>query len=309
MEMISIIIPTYNRAKTLGRTLNSIEKQTVKDFVCIIVDDGSTDGTRNLIERLKVELTFPMEYYYQDNAGVLSARLLGIEKANTELIMLLDSDDEIAVNAVEIFLKTWGGLSNAEKMSYRGVGCPCRNYITGNILGGAFPEDINKCSYKEYFKAVIRGERFDVQRRDIILQQYREYELLKREANTSFVSEGTLHIKYNLRYRLYYINDALRIYHDEDSDSITRGDLTVEGCKNSYFSHVYILRTYFPNNQMPFKMYFSSAMYAVKFALLLKYSPIKVYKDVGNSKNRLVLTLAIPFGVGNFILGKKIKKK
>lgn len=309
MEKITIIIPTYNRACTLPRTLYSIEKQTVREFVCIVIDDGSTDGTGELVGRIKNELTFPVNYYYQENKGVLSARLSGIKMAETELIMLLDSDDEIVDNAIEVVLKTWDGLSVNDRQKYYGVGCLCMDYKTRNILGGMVPQDINNCSYKKYFKFRMRPEQFVILRRDILIQQYQEYIKIMSEANLNFVPESTLHIKYEMKYRFYYINKALRIYHREDTDSLSRSSLTVEKCRISYFSHTYILKHYFPDERLPFKMYFSSAMYAVKFAMLLGHTLPKVYKDVGSVSNKIVLTLALPFGIGNYLLGQKIKAK
>lgn len=309
MEKISIIIPTYNRAKTLPRTLYSIEKQTVRDFICIIVDDGSTDGTCDLVEKMKKELSFPIEYYYQDNKGVLSARLFGIEKAKTELIMLLDSDDEITDEAVETILKTWYGITPKERTQYYGILCLCRDYETGKIIGGGVREDINNCSYKKYFRFRMHGEQFGVWQRNLLIQQYQEYELIKEMANSKFVPESILHLKYEMRYRFYCINKSLRIYHREDTNSLCRAALTKEGCRIGYFTYTYILYNYFPNVKLPFGMCLSYAMYTIKFAMLLGYKLPKIYKDVGNFRNKMVLTLALPFGLGNYLLGQKIKEE
>jgi glycosyltransferase involved in cell wall biosynthesis len=86
---ISVVIPTYNRYEVLKRALTSVYEQTHKPKEVIIIDDGSTDETSQIIK------TFPdAKYYYQKNSGVSSARNLGIEKANYEWIAFLDSDDE-----------------------------------------------------------------------------------------------------------------------------------------------------------------------------------------------------------------------
>jgi len=87
---ISVIIPTYNRAHTLGQAIESVLAQSLPPTEIIIVDDGSTDGTAELIQN-----SFPSCcYLYQQNQGVSSARNNGISNATGEWLALLDSDDE-----------------------------------------------------------------------------------------------------------------------------------------------------------------------------------------------------------------------
>ncbi|MEA2091113.1 MAG: glycosyltransferase [Campylobacterota bacterium] len=86
---ISVVIPTYNRYEALKRALASVYAQTHKAKEIIIIDDGSTDETSQIIK------LFPdIKYFYQKNSGVSSARNLGIEKSESEWIAFLDSDDE-----------------------------------------------------------------------------------------------------------------------------------------------------------------------------------------------------------------------
>ena len=87
---ISVIIPTYNRAHTLPRALDSVLAQTRPADEIIVIDDGSTDETRELIEQQYPQV----HYHYQDNAGVSAARNLGIKVATGDWIALLDSDDK-----------------------------------------------------------------------------------------------------------------------------------------------------------------------------------------------------------------------
>ena len=86
---ISVIIPTYNRASTLPRALDSVLRQTLPAAEILVVDDGSSDGTSGLI----MERYPQCRYLSQPNRGVSSARNLGIESAGEEWIALLDSDD------------------------------------------------------------------------------------------------------------------------------------------------------------------------------------------------------------------------
>lgn len=87
--MISVIIPTYNCDKYIGEALDSVIRQTYTDYEIIVIDDGSTDSTRAVIENNY----HTVRYYYLENSGVAAARNFGISKARGELIAFLDADD------------------------------------------------------------------------------------------------------------------------------------------------------------------------------------------------------------------------
>jgi glycosyltransferase involved in cell wall biosynthesis len=88
---ISVIIPTYNRASLLSRSVRSVLQQTYPDWELLVIDDGSTDNTAEFIRSLNDKR---IHYYYKKNGGVSSARNLGLAKAKGEYVAFLDSDDE-----------------------------------------------------------------------------------------------------------------------------------------------------------------------------------------------------------------------
>ena len=90
---VSVIIPTFNRAQTIRRTLESVLNQKGISLELLVVDDGSTDGTRALIENLSQGKT-KIQYFFQSNQGPSAARNLGIQNAKAPFIAFLDSDDE-----------------------------------------------------------------------------------------------------------------------------------------------------------------------------------------------------------------------
>lgn len=89
MPEVSVIIPTYNRAKYVSQAIDSVLAQTYKDYEIIVVDDGSKDNTRQVLEAYKDKII----YLYQENAGVSAARNAGIKAAKGEWMAFLDSDD------------------------------------------------------------------------------------------------------------------------------------------------------------------------------------------------------------------------
>ena len=88
---IDVIVPTYNRARSLTKALDSVLNQTFKDLNLIVVDDGSTDDTLSVLDRYKHLKN--VYIYTQDNNGVSSARNLGVKKSQSPWISFLDSDD------------------------------------------------------------------------------------------------------------------------------------------------------------------------------------------------------------------------
>ena len=89
MPKVSILIPTYNCAATIAGTLDSVFKQPYRDFEIIVIDDGSTDNTREVLQPYSGRI----RYLYQENLGAVKARLLGLRSAAGEYIALVDADD------------------------------------------------------------------------------------------------------------------------------------------------------------------------------------------------------------------------
>jgi glycosyltransferase involved in cell wall biosynthesis len=114
-ELISIIIPTYNRERTIIRAIKSVIFQSYKNFELIIVDDGSTDNTKEILKPFLENKK--INYYYKENGGVSSARNLGIKKAKGEYIAFLDSDDEFLQKKLEIQIKEMKRFNNIFSIS------------------------------------------------------------------------------------------------------------------------------------------------------------------------------------------------
>lgn len=89
---ISIVLPTYNRAYCLGETLKSIQSQTHANWEVLVIDDGSTDGSADVVHALQKD-DVRIKYHYQQNSGVCSARNAGLRMARGDWIAFLDSDD------------------------------------------------------------------------------------------------------------------------------------------------------------------------------------------------------------------------
>ncbi len=132
---ISIIIPTYNRANLIKNTIMGVINQTYTDWELLVVDDGSTDNTREIVEEL-IEKDNRIKYFYEENSGCPSGpRNLGIEKAQGEYVAFLDSDDEWNPFKLEKQLKVFENSNNPKL----GV-VACYLYIKDNKTGEIISE-------------------------------------------------------------------------------------------------------------------------------------------------------------------------
>jgi glycosyltransferase involved in cell wall biosynthesis len=140
---LTVFTPTYNRAHTLGRTYESLCHQTCKDFEWLIIDDGSTDNTRELVKDwMIVDNGFGIQYAYKENGGLHTGYNKAIELMDTELCVCIDSDDFMPDNAVEKIIETWRSKASNDVAGIIGL-----DYLLdGTPLGSSFPE-IEKCHY------------------------------------------------------------------------------------------------------------------------------------------------------------------
>ena len=108
MALLTIYTPAYNRGNLLKNVYNSLICQSCRDFLWMIIDDGSTDDTENIVSDFISEGKIPIKYIKKENGGKHTATNLALSEADTELIMLaLDSDDTLKPDAVETILKKY----------------------------------------------------------------------------------------------------------------------------------------------------------------------------------------------------------
>ena len=98
--MISIIIPLFNKEAYITDTINSVLCQSCNDFELIIVNDGSTDNSLEIVNRIQSD---KIHIYTKENGGPASARNYGVREANGDWIMILDADDSLEPDALKVF--------------------------------------------------------------------------------------------------------------------------------------------------------------------------------------------------------------
>lgn len=202
MVTLTVFTPAYNRAHTIGRTYESLKNQSCRDFMWLIVDDGSTDNTAELVEGWqKAENGFEIRYLYKENGGMHTAHNLAYENIETELNLCIDSDDCMAEAAIGRIIAKWQELKHLGYAGLIGLDADMK----GNIIGKGFPDGMEETSLAGYYASGGRGDKKLVYRTDVI-KKYPPY--------PSFPGEKYLALAYKYRlidqdYKLAVLNEVL----------------------------------------------------------------------------------------------------
>lgn len=173
--MISIIIPIYNQSKTIGKCLDSIFKQTCKDFEIIIVNDGSTDNFTKTIENYLIDCPSTFNNYLrvfnQENKGAPAARNKGFKEAQGEYLFFCDADAVLKPEALQIMLDA---LNSHPQASYT-----YPSFYWGRKLFKLFPFDPEKLKQGPYIHtmALIRREHFPAGGWDESIKKFQDWDL------------------------------------------------------------------------------------------------------------------------------------
>lgn len=167
-KLITVFTPTYNRKDCIHRCYKSLQRQTSYNFEWLIVDDGSTDGTDELIHRWQSEETrFHIRYCYKENGGLHTAYNQGIELTETELFVCIDSDDWMPDDAIERIEQIWTGISGQKYVGIMGID----RYEDGRCVGSEFPDDIYEMYlYEKLTKHKIPGDKKMIHRTYLLKQ-------------------------------------------------------------------------------------------------------------------------------------------
>ena len=226
---ITVFTCSYNRAFTLHRVFESLRDQTFRDFEWVIMNNGSTDNTAELVEKWKQEADFPIRYFsWEHNTGWHIAWNRGVAEARGKFLTNLDSDDAILPEGLERLLKHWKDIPDNAKDKFIGVTALCKDQ-NGNLVGDKFPKDVfDSSSGENSFKHKIKGEKWGMQRVEV-LRQYPFPDL----KNGVHMLPGSIWIKIARKYQTRYVNEQLRIYYLSEDGRADQMSLPTPPHKNS----------------------------------------------------------------------------
>ncbi|MGD6802082.1 glycosyltransferase family 2 protein [Rossellomorea aquimaris] len=226
---ITVFTATYNREHTLSRLYYSLQRQTFREFEWVIVDDGSTDNTEELINNFKSDKinSFTIKYIKQERGGKHRAINTGLDIAEGELFFLVDSDDYITENALEKIVFWEKSINN--KSEYSGL-CGLSGYDKNTSIGTTFKGDYKDMRVTEQFSSSITGDRANIFYTSI----FRKYKYPTFEGEWH-IAPGVPYIRMATDgYKMRYFNDIIYIAEYLEDGLTKMGDRKISENFNGY---------------------------------------------------------------------------
>ncbi|WP_194767571.1 glycosyltransferase family 2 protein [Tamlana sp. I1] len=282
MKTLTIFTPTFNRAYCLHQCYNSLISQNNKNFIWLIIDDGSTDNTKQLVNSWVDEKKIDIIYHYQENQGMHGAHNTAYKLIDTPLNMCIDSDDWAAENAVMNILELWKQIEFDDSIAGI-VGLDADK--NDNIIGSKIPENITQSTlYDLYNKHHVKGDKKLVYKTAIV-KQFPPYPIYKEER---FVPLGYLYQLIDQQYKLLTTNAVFCIVeYMEDGSSLNILKQYRRHPKGFAFSRKSRMQL-----GKSFKDRFKNAIHYVSSSIFNKNTAF-----ISESPRKMLTVLAIPFGV------------
>jgi glycosyltransferase involved in cell wall biosynthesis len=279
---LTVFTTTYNRAYSLPRGYEALKRQTCKDFKWIVVDDGSTDNTRELVAGWIAEGIVPIEYYWKENGGMHTGHNVAYSHIDTELNVCIDSDDYMTDNAVELIISRWHKYG--DKSKYAGmIGLDI--FEDGTVIGTSFPDGLHECkSYDLKRKYGVVCDKKYVYRTEII-KQYMPYPEFEGE---KFTPLNYVYQQIDHKYSLLCSNDVYCVveYMTDGSTINIFRQYKMNPRGFAYERKVMMVVSPYLIDRIRYAVhYVSSSMF------------IKNWRFIQESPQKLLTILAIPLGV------------
>jgi len=272
MVPITVFTPAYNRADLLKRCYESMCRQTNKNFIWMIIDDGSTDNTKEVVDLWMLNNNgFEIQYYYKENGGLHTAYNEAIEHIDTELCVCIDSDDYMPDNAVEIILDFWKKNGSNEYAGIVGLDYTIDNHVIGDLLPDKKSINLIDLLIGKYH--IHNGDRTNVVRTELY-KKVAPMISFKGERN---FSPHYMHLQISKNYDFLVLNKNLR-YVEYQADGMSNS--IFKQYLNSPNSFIETRKLYLslPGISWKFKLrqsihLISSGIIANKMIEVLKYIP------------------------------------
>ncbi|UTR10582.1 glycosyltransferase family 2 protein [Evansella sp. LMS18] len=282
---LTIFTPTFNRAYSLHLCYESLKRQTCKDFIWLIIDDGSTDNTKELINSWIEESVVPIKYYYQENQGMHGAHNTAYEMIDTELNVCIDSDDYMPIDAVELIVSFWRKHGSNKVSGIVGLDV----YKNGEVVGSKLPTHLNSTTlYDLYMTHKVTGDKKLIYRSELT-KKY-PYPVYKDE---KYVGLSYKYHKIDEDYQMLLLNEPLCVVeYLEDGSSLNMLNQYKRNPKGFSFLRVELMKLPFASTSFKFRQ----AIHYVSSSLLLRNR-----RFLKETPSKLLTILAMPVGTMLYI--------
>lgn len=281
---VTVLTPTFNRERVLRSLWDSLQKQTVKDFEWLVVDDGSTDGTKNLITQLQEKSDFPIRYIYKSNGGKHTALNVGIQTICSELTFIVDSDDCVTDDAVESILKI--------HKKYRSQNSICgyaflRAFPDGKVNGKKFDVDEKIGSYID---VRVNGDDTGADKAEVFKTHCLKEFPFSEYPNEKFLGEDLVWLRMARKYEMVHINKAIYV-----------GNYLEDGLTNNRRKHNIASPVGCMHRAEEFMESDLKTRYRIKGGLQYivygRFAGVKVVDLIRKSRHKILATVCIPGGL------------
>jgi len=288
----TIFIPTYNRAYCLGRALQSVADSTCQDLEVVLIDDGSTDETRDLIAEWQQRGLFELRYIYQANAGKAAAHNRAVDAARGFMFLTLDSDDSLLAKALEQVLAQWNAIPKERRADFAGVGGLLLEE-DGTVSGTRYARDIIDSNFLEIRSfGKVHGDKREAIRTDVLREFLYPMIPGERHVRPDLIFRRMAH-----RYKTRFVNTPLVIGRRElDGISHNRRRIREQNPKGLHLAFLEEITLHDAYTE-PSQLQRLHARY-VRFALHSGIGLLEQYREV---KHKLRWLAALPAGLGAWL--------
>ena len=281
---LTIFTPSYNREELLKRLYGSLQRQTDKRFIWMVIDDGSTDHTREEVTDWATEnKEFQILYYYKENGGLHTAYNEAIAHIETSLCVCIDSDDWMPDDAVEKILDFWEANGSEEVAGIVGLDCT----PDGQVIGDRFPEQktINLIDLLTGKAGIKNGDRTNVIRTEL----YKKFAPMKVFPGEKNFNPHYMHLQISETYDFLVMNECLRIV-EYQPEGMSNSMLKQYRNSPNSFAEIRKLYLSFPDTSLKFR---------AKHSVHLASSCIlagKAKESITANPQKGLAVLSFPFG-------------
>ena len=293
--MFTVFTPTFDRAPTLPRVKAALEAQTFRDFEWLIVDDGSRDGTRELVAGWIGSSPLAIRYIHQENSGKHVAINRGVREARGDLFLILDSDDECVPQALERLLHHWDSIPSEARPAFSGVSA-LADYADGRPVGRSFPSDVyDSDPLRKYFAAVGGGDKWGFQRTDLM----RRFPF-PEPPGVKHVAMSVVWFAIGRQYKSRFVNEPLLIVHS-DAGGARLHHFSSQTAPGRRIFHQEVVTKYIDFMASSPVLVIKSGINYCRYSFHGRIWPLAQVRSVRPAKSRLLVVACVLPGAAAFV--------
>lgn len=289
----TVFVPVFNSAKTLHRVFNSLNAQTFKNFEVIIINDGSTDNSHEVIDAFLHSCSFEVTYINNEvNKHKMGCLMEAVKAARGEFFMILDADDECSPDALEVFYNEYMSIPLELKPSVSGVTCCCLDQ-NGALIGDRFPEDpFFHNSFDKNVYRNIKGEKWGFNKTSILKGITINEDVFGR----GLIPEGYIWFLIASKgYITKYINKTLRIYYTNSEHNLSSLGYDKKAFGMAVYAIAFINWFHEKHLKTAMKHFLMRVYSLLKASKHLEFSFTDYYYSIDSYMLKVVFTISWPF--------------